>query len=152
MSRLYYLILLASGQCLVLCKDLAKADSTCSLPVGRKERIIYVHTYTRKSLNKYIKFFRERICISEPIYLFPAKDGEYISVNCIQKMIRRLAIRAGLRDIKCHPHLFRNAFATRFLAKGGAAEILQEILGHKSFQTTRKYVHPQQDDIKKQHK
>lgn len=38
-------------------------------------------------------------------------------------------------------HYSRHTFATRFLAAGGAIEILQEIMGHESIKTTMIYVH-----------
>ena len=60
-----------------------------------------------------------------------------------QQAIRRLAQKAGMQDVKCHPHIFRHTFATMFSVKGGSPEILQLIMGHESFQTTQKYLHPQ---------
>ena len=84
-------------------------------------------------------------------YLFPAFDGSHVSVNSIQQAIRRLADKAGLHGIKCHPHIFRHTFATVFLAKGGSDMVLKEILGHESIQTTQKYIHLNPEDLQKQH-
>lgn len=38
-------------------------------------------------------------------------------------------------------HYSRHTFATRFLASGGAIEILKDIMGHESIETTMIYVH-----------
>lgn len=84
-------------------------------------------------------------------YLFPTKDGDNISVNCVQQAIRRLAPKAGMQNVKCHPHIFRHTFATMFSARGGSPEALRSIMGHESFQTTEKYLHPQQQELRKQH-
>jgi site-specific recombinase XerD len=117
----------------------------------QKERIVPLHPITRRELIKYLKHHRPNLCSEESEYLFPLSQGRHISVNCIQQMIRRLAKKAGLQNIKCHPHVFRHTCATRFIMKGGSPVILKEIMGHESFQTTEKYIHPQGDDLKRQH-
>ena len=113
----------------------------------QKERIVPLHPITRRELIKYIKHHRLNLYSEESEYLFPSKEGGHISVNCIQQMIRRLAKKVRLQNIKCHPHVFRHTSATRFIVKGGSPLILKEIIVHESFQTTEKYVHPQRDDL-----
>jgi site-specific recombinase XerD len=117
---------------------------------GQKERIVPFSQVTRKAMLKYINNYRPEICNYNTPYLFPARDGNHVSVNTIQQAIRRLAKKVGLQDAKCHPHIFRHTFATTFLAKGGNPLILREILGHESIQTTQKYVHPQVENLQKQ--
>ena len=137
------------------CIKIADINSTqgCVKVVGKgqKERIVPFSSFTRKELMKYINRYRLSLCSIDSDYLFPSKDGEHISANGIQQAIRRLAIKAGLQNVKCHPHIFRHTFATMFSIKGGAPEILQLIMGHESFQTTQKYLHPQPQDLRKQH-
>jgi site-specific recombinase XerD len=118
---------------------------------GQKERLVLFSKITRKELQKYIKYYRQDLCNQESPYLFPEAGGGHISVNSIQQAIRRLAKKAGLKDVKCHPHIFRHTFATMFLANGGADVALKEIMGHESFQTTQKYIHLQPQDLQKQH-
>ena len=118
---------------------------------GEKERPVPFSTLTKKELIRYIKLYRPSLCGIDSAYLFPVKDGEHISVNGMQQAIRRLAQKAGMQDVKCHPHIFRHTFATMFSVKGGSPEILQLIMGHESFQTTQKYLHPQPQDLRKQH-
>ena len=117
---------------------------------GRKERMVPFSSLTRKDLTKYINRYRPNLCSIDSSYLFPTKDGDNISINSVQQMIKRLAITAGL-NIKCQPHLVRHTFATMFLARGGSPVILKEIMGHESFQTTQKYIHLQPEDLRKQH-
>jgi len=118
---------------------------------GQKQRIVPIHRIAKKELTKYINRYRPGLCEIESVYLFPVKDGEHISINCVQQLVRRLAMKAGLQNIRCHPHIFRHTFATSFLAKGGSSAALQEILGHESSQTTSKYVHLQPEDLRRQH-
>lgn len=118
---------------------------------GQKERLVPFTKELKKELIKYTNHFRNNLCKSESPYLFPTKDGEHITVNGVQQAIRRLAEKASFQGVKCHPHIFRHTFATYFIAKGGGETALQNILGHESMQTTRKYIHLQPSDLKKQH-
>ncbi|MFC2032846.1 tyrosine-type recombinase/integrase [Chloroflexota bacterium] len=70
-------------------------------------------------------------------------------VNCVQQALRRLARKTGI--LQCHPHIFRHTFATIFITGNGSPPIPKEIMGHKSFQTTEKYIHPKADDLNKAH-
>lgn len=118
---------------------------------GRKERLVPFHRITRKELQRYIRDFRPQLCSTDSPYLFPATDGHHISVNSVQQFVRRTAAKAGLRGMKCSPHIFRHTFATTFIAKGGTDFALKEILGHTSLQTTLKYMHLQARDLQQQH-
>ncbi len=117
---------------------------------GMKERIIPFQSITRKALLKYMDNSRPHISTVESDYLFPTKYGERISVNSVQQALRRLGKKLGFSS--CHPHLFRHTFATLFIANNGSPPILKEIMGHSSFQTTEKYIHPKTEDLQKQHK
>jgi len=138
-----------------LCIQIADLDlQKCRVKItgkGNKERVVPFSSFTRKELLKYIKHYRPDLCNLDSPYLFPAGDGNHVSVNSIQQAIRRLAEKAGLYGIKCHAHIFRHTFATLFLAKGGSDMVLKEIMGHESLQTTQKYVHLQPEDLQKQH-
>jgi len=118
---------------------------------GQKERLIPFSHFTSKELINYIKHYRPDLCKLESPYLFPVSHGYHVRVNTIQQAIKRLSKKAGLHDIKCYPHIFRHTFATMFLAKGGNAVVLKEIMGHESVQTTQKYIHLQPEDLQKQH-
>ena len=118
---------------------------------GQRERIVPFTKITRKELLKYMEHHRNNLCKLDSPYLFPASDGDHVSVKSIQQAISRLSKKAGLEGIKCHPHIFRHTFATLFLAKGGQLTALQDIMGHESMQTTQKYVHFLPEDLQKQH-
>jgi site-specific recombinase XerD len=118
---------------------------------GQKERLVLFSKRPRKELQKYIKYYSPDLCSQGSPYLFPEAGGGPISINSLQQAIRRLAKKAGLQDVKCHPHIFRHTFATMFLANGGSDMALKEIMGHESYQTTQKYIHLQPQDLQKQH-
>ncbi len=118
---------------------------------GGKERTGSIHMSTRKKLLKYMQHHRHNLCKLDSPYLFPASDGNHISINSVQQAIRRIAQQAGPSGIKCHAHLFRHTFATMFLANGGDVMVLKDILGHKSILTTQKYIHLLPEDLQRQH-
>jgi integrase/recombinase XerD len=118
---------------------------------GQKQRFTFFSKYVRKELNKYLKNIRTTLCQVNSPYLFPEKDGGHLAINAIQQALRRIKQKAGLQDIKCHPHIFRHTFATSFISKGGGALALKDLLGHESLQTTQKYVHLQPEDLQKEH-
>jgi len=118
---------------------------------GQKEREVPFSGTIRRELKRYIQRYRPVLGNVGSGYLFTKIDGEHISVCCIQQALRRIARKAGINPAKCHPHIFRHTFATMFAVKGGPSAILQEIMGHESFQTTQKYLHPQPEDLKRQH-
>jgi len=118
---------------------------------GQRERVVPFTKISRKELLKYIKHHRNNLCKLDSPYLFPANDGDHVSVKSIQQAMGRLSKKVGLDGIKYHPHIFRHSFATVFLSKGGQLSTLKDIMGHESIQTTQKYVHFLPEDLQKQH-
>ncbi len=118
---------------------------------GKKQRVVPLSRTTVKELTRYIYNFRQEHDTTESFYLFPDSNGGHISVGGVQQYIRRLAKKAGFKDIKCSPHIFRHTFGTNAAARGANAFTIKEIMGHSSLQTTMKYIHLQTSDIKVQH-
>ena len=118
---------------------------------GQKERIVPFTKITRRELLKYIEHHRKNLCKLDSPFLFPANDGDHVSIKSIQQAIGRLSKKVGLDGIKYYPHIFRHSFATLWLAKGGQLSTLKEIMGHESIQTTQKYVHFLPEDLQRHH-
>lgn len=66
------------------------------------------------------------------VYGRPTRDNIY-------DQIRNVGQRAGVAPIS--PHTLRHTFATMYVSNGGSLVALKEILGHKSLETTQKYLH-----------
>ena len=69
-----------------------------------------------------------------------------LTIRTLERRIQRLGYDTVNQRIT--PHTLRHTFATRLL---GVADIrtIQELLGHKSVQTTQVYTHPNSEDARK---
>ncbi len=80
-------------------------------------------------------------------WLFPTKYGtktRYLS-KTFTRVLESLGINEGVLDsrFKKNFHTIRHTFATEVLASGEVSiGDLQHMLGHKSIQTTQRYIHP----------
>ncbi len=64
-----------------------------------------------------------------------------LSYQGIYRLVRHLCHQAGLDGMRCSPHTFRHTFATIYAAADGCdPKVLQDILGHKDFKTTLRYI------------
>lgn len=105
---------------------------------GQKERIVPIGVSTKRYLVKYLNGGRilpdletDRLLIDK--YRKPITD------DAIKMLFQRLRKKTGIKRLK--PHLLRHTFATRYLINGGDIFSLQQILGHKSLEMVRRYMH-----------
>lgn len=75
--------------------------------------------------------------------LFPSKKGTYIDPKSFE--IRLTAVSKRCEIKKVNPHALRHTLATRLVEEKTPLNIVQGILGHSSIETTRKYLHKNQD-------
>ena len=64
----------------------------------------------------------------------------HVFQTTIQRHVRRAAINAGMTK-HVTPHTFRHSFATALLESGYDIRTVQELLGHRSLNTTMVYTH-----------
>lgn len=117
---------------------------------GSKERRVPVGRRARRELRRYLAQ-RRRPPPDAP--LFMAEHGEPLTRWGIQKIVRRVAQRAGLQT-RCSPHILRHTFARAFLTNGGDVFSLQRILGHSpaSLDITQRYVELLDEDLREVHR
>lgn len=103
---------------------------------GGRERWVMLSERLLDSLREYWRQFRP----SGP-YLFPGRDGRgHVCPTTVQRAVREAAQQAGLSK-RVTPHVLRHCFATHLLEDGADIREIQLLLGHRSIETTSRYVH-----------
>ena len=73
-------------------------------------------------------------------HVFLGKRGP-LTYEGVYKIVRQLCQRAGISGRRRSPHTFRHSFATIYAAAEGCnPKILQDIMGHRDFKSTLRYI------------
>ncbi len=109
---------------------------------GDKDR----YTLFSKSLHRILK---EYLAKEQPkLYLFEGtKIGKPYSVTSMTNVLKKAAVTAGIQR-RVHIHMLRHSFATHLLEDGWDIRYVQELLGHRSINTTIRYTHIISDALK----
>jgi len=74
-------------------------------------------------------------------YVFPGRKGS-LTYDGVYRTVRRICRQAGIDGKRCSPNTFRHTFGTEYASGQGCdPKALQEIMGHRDFKTTLKYIH-----------
>lgn len=118
---------------------------------GNKERLVPLGDVARDKLDEYLKFTRLDILhgrVSDA--LFPTARGGAMTRQAFWHLIKRYALKAGLRS-ELSPHTLRHAFATHLLNHGADLRVVQLLLGHADISTTQIYTHLARERLKALH-
>jgi integrase/recombinase XerD len=88
---------------------------------------------------------KERVGGKENDYVFPSQKSPQLSRHQVFRIVKKAARRAGL-SWAISTHWLRHANATIALDHGAPLPLVQRTLGHKSLQTTQKYLHVRPGD------
>ncbi|MEA3254274.1 MAG: tyrosine-type recombinase/integrase [Candidatus Altiarchaeota archaeon] len=80
--------------------------------------------------------------------ILESSRGKKYSEKTIQEIVKKAARKAGITK-KVTPHTLRHSFATHLLEAGADIRYIQQLLGHKSLQTTPAYTHVASKDIRR---
>ncbi len=75
--------------------------------------------------------------------LFPSAKGTYLDPRSLAIRLNAVSKRCEIRNV--NPHALRHTLATRLVEEKTPLNIVQGILGHSSLETTRKYIHKNED-------
>lgn len=116
---------------------------------GGKERIVPLSSHARMALSDWLTLrdaaeeeARIKRRVSGSKFLFPAGGIEgHLSRVVFHKMLKDIAISAGISPETVTPHVLRHAFATHLLEGGADLRAIQMLLGHADISTTEIYTH-----------
>ena len=109
---------------------------------GKKDRVVPLSQSTLDLLRVYYLEYK-------PIeYLFNGESSLHYSRTSLQNVFRMAIKLAGIKQ-RCSLHTLRHSFATHLLESGVNLRYIQEILGHKSPNTTMIYTHVSSDASRK---
>lgn len=108
---------------------------------GSKQRTVYINDLANKHL---VEYLTTRKLVGE--YLFYSKFGKQLSACGVRYLLNIIADRAGVTNV--HPHRFRRTFATNLANRGMEIQEISKLLGHRSLNTTLKYVYSSEEKIR----
>ena len=106
---------------------------------GNKERIVPLNVEARNALAGIVGN-------SSATALFvAARGGERLTVRSIERTVSDVCASAGIAGAT--PHWLRFTFAKSLERKGVAVEMIRDLLGHESIETTRRYLRSSFDEL-----
>jgi site-specific recombinase XerD len=115
-------------------EDQSDPDKTLWIKIigkRNKERRIPLNQETKEILKKYIEYLKLKT--NKPLErLFP------YSYSTLWYRIKKIAKRVGM-EYAVSPHAFRHGFGTELLAQGEDIRVINELMGHASMNTTKRY-------------
>jgi integrase/recombinase XerD len=134
---------------------------------GGKERIAPFAPVAASKLEEYLERHRPRLVHagSEALFTRPrpsatgapsvasvALKSEPLTREAFWRILKDLALQAGLPASRISPHKLRHSFATHLLAAGINLRSLQMLLGHSDLSTTQIYAHVTPGHLKSAHR
>lgn len=111
---------------------------------GNKERTIPLNEKATVTLRKYV----EKRPDVETNCLFVSRLGKGLCARSVYHLIKRYLKEAGVEKERVGVHSLRHTFGASLLAKNVNLVVIQELLGHKKLETTRRYLHINSADLR----
>ncbi len=113
---------------------------------GRKLRIGFLNDTAISALQAWLK---ARPDTSEYLFVTNRTTNPHkMSPRAIQRLVNSYKTKARLNK-QISPHTLRHTYATKMLRKVNNIKIVSELLGHANVNTTSRYTHVTDEDLKK---
>lgn len=115
---------------------------------GRKDRIVPIPGRAAFMLDNYLREARlELVQSPRENALFLNQYGRRLGKTMVDTIVHQSAVKAGIKAA-VSAHILRHSFATHLLRRGANIREVQELLGHKSLQSTEVYTRVSITDLK----
>ncbi len=104
---------------------------------GNKEQTIPLNLVAKTSIKKYLEV-RPNCSYDN---LFISRKRLPVKPNTVFYIVQKYLLMAGIKKSKHGPHVLRHTCFTSLLSKNVNPVIIQQLAGHNSFDTTRRYLH-----------
>src|SRR3989344_1499069 len=111
---------------------------------GDKERIIPLTDELVGILELYLKT-RPDVFSN---HLFISRLGEQLCARSVYGLVKKYLKATGIKKTKMAVHSLRHTFGTSLMNNGVNIVLIQELLGHKKLETTRRYLHINSTDLR----
>lgn len=118
---------------------------------GNQERIGLFGPNVKHWLERYIQEARSQWITGRTTAVFVNKRGYRLTPRSVQRWIREWAGEHDLHGCLT-PHTFRHSYATALFEGGVDLRAIQELLGHRSLDTTQIYTHVSPERLKDVHR
>jgi len=106
---------------------------------------VYMRKKLKPLLDKYLNSLKSPIGRND--FIFQSNQKKRLTERMVQLLIKKYLYRAGIqKDLT--PHSLRHTFAARLRQSGSDIEIIQRTLRHKHIQSTMRYSHIKDEDLK----
>ena len=121
---------------------------------GGKERLCPLGRPALRGLTDWLKVREDHLpeasltrSRAEP-FVFPSRGKSgHLTRRRLGQLLEALALKAGIRPDRVHPHALRHAYATHLLMGGADLRSVQTLLGHADIATTQIYTHVLTDEL-----
>ncbi|OGY45761.1 MAG: hypothetical protein A3A24_01925 [Candidatus Buchananbacteria bacterium RIFCSPLOWO2_01_FULL_46_12] len=111
---------------------------------GNKERIIPLTIEVAGILGQYLK---QRPDVSSN-HLFISRLGSGLRARSVYGLVKKYLKAANITKDRVAVHSLRHTFGASLLNSGANLVVIQELLGHKKLETTRRYLHINNIDLR----
>ena len=114
----------------------------------RKDRQIPLVDEVLKALRNDLRYRNTQLVLDDEVF-FLAKNGTSLNVSSIKYIVAKYVKQAGICK-KVSVHTFRHTFGAHKADKNMGIATLQALMGHKKKETTLKYIHLAQTNLRQE--